>query len=136
MKPTIVDERVEARIHRQHLLEKESKSRARALLDEAVLRRQVGVPPMMHAQLDKIFKCAAEDKVTVQVIPFDVGAHASTDSNFVLLEFDEIYHSGRWSSSKDRSAIYTKSARPRSSDTAKPSSTCAMPRSARGTPSA
>jgi hypothetical protein len=43
----------------------------------------------MSAQLGTIITCAAEDKVTVQVIPFNAGAHASIDSNFVLLEFDE-----------------------------------------------
>jgi len=31
------------------------------LLDEAVLRQQVGGAAIMHAQLDKIFKGAAED---------------------------------------------------------------------------
>lgn len=41
------------------------------------------------AQLEKIVKSVAEEKATVQVIPFEVGAHASTDSNFVLLEFGD-----------------------------------------------
>ena len=89
MDPAVLDQRLEARLRRQELLDRDRPPRYRALLDEAVLHREVGGPAVMHAQLDKIVKCAAEDKVTVQVIPFNVGAHASTDSNFVLLEFDE-----------------------------------------------
>ncbi len=55
--------------------------------DEAVQRQQVGGPAVMQEQLDEILKSAADEKATVEVIPFDVGAHASTDSNFDFLEF-------------------------------------------------
>lgn len=89
MDPAVLDQRVEARLRRQELLEQPAPPRYRALLDEAVLHRQVGGPAVMRAQLDAILSRAAEQKVTVQVITFDVGAHASTDSNFVLLEFGD-----------------------------------------------
>lgn len=89
MDPVILDQLIEARLRRQELLDSEKPPRYRALLDEAVLHREVGGPLVMSAQLDKILKCAAEGKVTVQVIPFNIGAHASIDSNFVLLEFGE-----------------------------------------------
>jgi transcriptional regulator with XRE-family HTH domain len=85
--PRILEQRAEARLRRQQLLEKQSPPRYRALLDEAVLHRQVGGSAVMQAQLDKILKCAADEIVTVQVIPFSVGAHAAADSNFDLLEF-------------------------------------------------
>ncbi|MGO8887003.1 MAG: helix-turn-helix domain-containing protein [Streptosporangiaceae bacterium] len=87
--PAALDQRVEARLRRQNLLEQETPPRFRALLDEAVLRRQVGGPAVMQEQLDKILKSATAEQVTVQVVPFDAGAHASTDSNFVFLEFGE-----------------------------------------------
>lgn len=85
--PAILDQRVEVRLRRQELLDRPAPPRYRVLLDEAVLRRQVGGAAVMHAQLDKIVACAAEEKLTVQVIPFDVGVYPSTDSNVVLLEF-------------------------------------------------
>jgi Domain of unknown function (DUF5753) len=44
----------------------------------------------MAAQLDKVLEAERESKVTVQVIPFSVGAHAAQDSNFVLFEFDDV----------------------------------------------
>jgi transcriptional regulator with XRE-family HTH domain len=83
----VLDQRVEARLRRQQLLEQETPPRYRALLDEAVLHRQVGGAAVMHAQLGKILTAAAEERATVQVIPFDVGAHASADSQFDFLEF-------------------------------------------------
>ena len=89
MDPDVLEQRVEVRLRRQQLLDRPSPPRYRALLDEAVLRRQVGGPAVMRAQLEKIFKCAAEDKAAIQVIPFVVGAHASMDSNFMFLEFGE-----------------------------------------------
>jgi transcriptional regulator with XRE-family HTH domain len=87
--PKIFEQRVEARLRRQQLLQQENPPRVRALLDEAVLHRQVGGPAVMRSQLDKIIDLARGEKVTVQVIPFDVGAHASAESNFTYLEFGD-----------------------------------------------
>lgn len=89
MDPGVLEQRVEVRLRRQQLLERPGPPRYRALLDEAVLRRQVGGAAIMRVQLDKILKCAADEKAAIQVIPFDVGAHASMDSNFYFLEFGE-----------------------------------------------
>ena len=75
-------------MRRQEIFGRPVPPRYRAMLDEAALRRRVGGAEVMHAQLGKILDLAAEGKAAVQVIPFDTGAHASTDSNFVLLEFD------------------------------------------------
>jgi len=82
-------QRVEARLRRQALLEKAGQPRYRVLLDEAALRRRVGEPILMVAQLDKILESVDQKKATVQIIPFDFGAHAAADSYFVLLEFDD-----------------------------------------------
>jgi transcriptional regulator with XRE-family HTH domain len=87
--PEIHEQRVEVRLRRQQRLEQDNRPRYRALLDEAVLRRRVGGPAVMADQLGKILKLEREGKATVQVIPFEVGAHASQDSNFVFLEFQE-----------------------------------------------
>ena len=43
----------------------------------------------MAAQLDKVLDAQRRGKATIQVIPFDIGAYAGADGNFVLLEFDE-----------------------------------------------
>jgi transcriptional regulator with XRE-family HTH domain len=87
--PDIYEQRVEARMHRQQLLDSASRPRFRVLLDEAVLARQVAGPAVMCAQLDKMLEAQEDGKATIQILPFDAGAHAAADSNFVLLEFEE-----------------------------------------------
>ncbi|HXP18763.1 MAG TPA: helix-turn-helix transcriptional regulator [Streptosporangiaceae bacterium] len=89
MDARVLDQRVEARMRRQDLLEQPHPPHYRALLDEAVLHRQVGGSVVMRAQLGKILVWATGDKGSIQVIPFAAGAHASADSNFDLLEFGE-----------------------------------------------
>lgn len=89
MDPQVLQQRVEARLRRQQLLEQENRPRYRVLLDEAALRRRIGGAALMAAQLDKVLKAESDNKATVQVIPFDVGAYAAADSNFVLLDFDD-----------------------------------------------
>jgi transcriptional regulator with XRE-family HTH domain len=85
--PAIQDKRIEALLKRQQILERSQPPRYRALLDEAVLHRQVGGQGVMAAQLGKMLDLAQAGQVTVQVIPFHVGAHGGTDSNFELFEF-------------------------------------------------
>jgi transcriptional regulator with XRE-family HTH domain len=89
IEPEVLDDRVKARLQRQQLLyrERPPPPRVRALLDEAVLHRRVGGPLVMRAQLDQILVLVGQEKATVQVIPFDVGAHAGAESNFSYLEF-------------------------------------------------
>jgi transcriptional regulator with XRE-family HTH domain len=89
MDPDIFQQRVEVRMRRQKVLDRENPPRYRVLLDEAVLHRRVGGPELMIAQLDKVLDAAQTGKATIQIIPFDVGVLAAQDSNFVLLEFDE-----------------------------------------------
>jgi transcriptional regulator with XRE-family HTH domain len=89
IEPPVLQQRIEARLRRQGLLNREKPPRYRALLDEAVLHRKVGGSSVMAEQLDKILWLAQDEKATVQVIPFEAGAHASTDSNFEFLEFGD-----------------------------------------------
>lgn len=83
------EQRVQVRLRRQQLLEQGHGPRYHAVLDEAVLHRRVGGAQAMHAQVGKILDAAQKDQVTVQVVPFDLGAHAAQDSGFVFLEFGE-----------------------------------------------
>jgi len=85
----ILQQRVEARLRRQQLLYDDNRPRYRVLLDEAVLHRTVAGPTVMAAQLEKVLQTERQGQVTIQVIPFSIGAHASADVHFVLLEFAE-----------------------------------------------
>jgi transcriptional regulator with XRE-family HTH domain len=90
IEPEACEQRVEVRLRRQQLLEQDNRPRYRVLLDEAVLHRRVGGAHVMYAQLTKILNAEEKAKAAIQVIPFDMGAHAAQDSNFVLLEFGEL----------------------------------------------
>jgi transcriptional regulator with XRE-family HTH domain len=83
----IVEERVKARMLRQELLTKPKPPRYRVILDEAVLRRPVGGWDVMKGQFERILQLTEEKKVTVQILPFEVGTYTATDSNFDFLEF-------------------------------------------------
>ncbi len=89
MDSDIYQQRVKVRMLRQQRLEEDNRLRYRVLLDEAVLHRSVGGAAVMAAQLDKVLEVVRRDRVTVQIVPFSVGAHAAQDSNFILFEFEE-----------------------------------------------
>lgn len=97
----LVEKRIQARTKRQELLTREYPSPLDlwAILDEAVLHREIGGPAVMAAQLERVLKEMERPNVTVQVIPYSVGAHPALDSNFRILEFagpvsDLIYSEG------------------------------------------
>jgi transcriptional regulator with XRE-family HTH domain len=84
---------VKLRMQRQsELAKRESPPRQYYVLDEAVIRRHIGVqldPAIMPNQLMHIVSRARDDdRVTVRVIPFSRGAHVGLSGPFTLLEFD------------------------------------------------
>jgi hypothetical protein len=58
-------------------------------MDEAVLRRPVGGPAVMRAQLRHLIEAATMPQVTVQVVPFARGGHAGASGSFTVLRFQE-----------------------------------------------
>lgn len=89
MRQEVVEERVEARMRRQEILKKEEPPRFWALLDESVLHRHIGSRDIMKRQLEKIVDVGRQSNVTIQTIPFRVGAHPGLNSTFVFMEFDD-----------------------------------------------
>jgi hypothetical protein len=87
--PSTIEGRIKARIRRQALLAREDAPLLHCVVDEGALRRAIGGPAIMRAQLARIIEAASLPNVTFQVIPFEVGAHPGLDSNFVILEFTE-----------------------------------------------
>ena len=85
--PARLDEFVEVKLRRQGVLTRESALPFSVVLDEAVLHRAVGGPVGMSAQLDHLVQVTKINNVTIQVIPYSVGAHPAMDSTFTLLEF-------------------------------------------------
>ncbi len=82
-----IEERVDERGKRQHILTEAGSPRVEVLLDEAVLRRQVGSATVMRGQLSHLIGMTEQPNITIQVIPFSAGAHPALESNFTILEF-------------------------------------------------
>jgi len=84
-----VDQRVQARMERQGVLAKERPLELWAIVDEAALRRTVGGPKVMAAQLNHLLAMTEQPLVTLQVIPFGAGAHPGMPGSFVLMDFPD-----------------------------------------------
>lgn len=83
-----IERRVEARLKRQTLLT-EGGLRLWVVMDEAVLRRTVGGPEVMRAQMKHLLEVAKLPRVTFQTVPFDVGAHPGTNGSFAIVQFPD-----------------------------------------------
>jgi transcriptional regulator with XRE-family HTH domain len=84
---------VDLRLQRQsELAKRENPPYQTYVLDEAVIRRHVGIhkdPAIMPAQLRRIVERARSDeRITIRVILFEAGAHAGLGGPFTLLDFD------------------------------------------------
>ena len=84
-----MDRQVAVRLERQKRLTAPDAPSLWVVLDEAVLRRQVGGPAVMAAQLAHIGQMAAQPNVTVQVLPFTAGAHPAMLGSFTLMQFPD-----------------------------------------------
>jgi transcriptional regulator with XRE-family HTH domain len=80
--------RIELRRRRQEVLVRDRDPlECWVVLDEAVLRRVIGGPHVMRAQLDHLVDVALRPNVTLQVLPFSSGAHPGIGSSFKILRF-------------------------------------------------
>jgi transcriptional regulator with XRE-family HTH domain len=88
--PERAKELVEVRIRRQQVLTRDPALQLLAVLDEAVLHRSVGGPAVMAAQLQHLITTANMPNVTLQVIPYSVGAHPAMENMFNIIEFGDV----------------------------------------------
>jgi hypothetical protein len=84
-----ITQHIAVRMRRQEVLTKDEPAQLWVVLDEAVIRRQVGGPALLATQLEHVIEVAALPHVDVQVLPFTVGAHPGTPGSFVVLRFPE-----------------------------------------------
>jgi len=84
------DQLIDVRLRRQQVLAREPPLRLQVVFDEAVLRRVVGGPPVMAAQLRHLKEEANRPNVTLQVMPYMAGAHPAMDNMFTILDFDKV----------------------------------------------
>ncbi|KAF2781498.1 helix-turn-helix domain-containing protein [Streptomyces coelicoflavus] len=82
-----LDTLVEVRLARQDVLRAQPPLALSAVLDEAVLRREVGGPGVMARQLARLVEAARLPHVRLQVLPFAAGAHIGVTGPFVIFSF-------------------------------------------------
>lgn len=83
-----IDKRVQVRLRRQERITAENNPlRLWVVLDEAALRRVVGSRLVMREQLEYLIEMSQLPHVTVQVLPFEVGAHPGLNGQYAILEF-------------------------------------------------
>ncbi|HEX8632387.1 MAG TPA: helix-turn-helix transcriptional regulator, partial [Catenuloplanes sp.] len=88
--PAVIDSRVQVRLRRQELITREVEPmRIHAVLDEAAIQRRVGGDDVWTRQLSQVLALAQLRNVTLQVLPFSVGAFAESLGAFTILDFEE-----------------------------------------------
>ena len=90
----VTEQRIEARLRRQKRVENDTNMRMWVILDEAAVRRPIGVisrgPEIMRRQIEHLIHLSScHDNITLQIIPFSVGAHAAEAGSFTLLRYSE-----------------------------------------------
>ncbi|GGO50255.1 helix-turn-helix domain-containing protein [Streptomyces lasiicapitis] len=86
-RPEDIERYVALRMERQALLSREDAPRLWVVMDETALRRPVGGPDVMRAQIDRLLEAVELPHVTLQVAPFAAGPHPGTFGPFVLFRF-------------------------------------------------
>jgi transcriptional regulator with XRE-family HTH domain len=84
-----VERWVELRLTRQEILFRPDPLRLWAIMDEAALHRLMGGRKVMRKQLLQLLATADEPHVTIQVLPFEAGAHPAIDGPFSVLGFPD-----------------------------------------------
>jgi transcriptional regulator with XRE-family HTH domain len=79
--------RVSLRMKRQQILSRPGGPKLWAVVDETALRRRLGGPGVMEAQLDRLIGLAAEPNIALQVVTLQGGYHAAAAGSFSILRF-------------------------------------------------
>ncbi|GAA4236840.1 helix-turn-helix transcriptional regulator [Actinomadura meridiana] len=83
--PDEIEALVTARIERKALLSEPTAPTLWVVVTEPVLRCPVGNSKVMSDQLSHLLEITDHPKITVQILPFDTGAHAGLTCSFILL---------------------------------------------------
>jgi transcriptional regulator with XRE-family HTH domain len=87
-----VDDLLTTRMERQAILDRETPPLLWAVIDEAVLLRQVGTAKTTHDQLIHLVRMSERPKINVQVLPYSAGAYYALLGAFAIADIDETAH--------------------------------------------
>lgn len=78
------------RARRQQILTAEKPPHLQAIISEGALRQQFGGPEAMREQLARLVDFSYLPNVTLQALPFAVGAHPGVNGSFTMLSTKEL----------------------------------------------
>lgn len=84
--PAEIERRVEIRLARQQLLQRDPPLALSAVMDESVLTRQIGDAAVMRAQLAHLIECSHRPTVEIRVLPL-TGYQPITTGAFTYMQF-------------------------------------------------
>jgi transcriptional regulator with XRE-family HTH domain len=89
----VIEGRVNARLERKELYIQEGGPQAYFIIDEAALWRRVGAESghsrIMVDQLHHLIEMAEHPNISIQIVPFHLGAYRAMETSFVVLEFED-----------------------------------------------
>ncbi|MEV6630132.1 helix-turn-helix transcriptional regulator [Actinoplanes sp. NPDC051470] len=88
----VTDRRIRLRLQRQARLSGTNPLELAAIVDESVLRRNIGGEAVMRDQLQHLVDIAQSPNVTIRILPLDFGEHLFLGGPAALLEFRETTH--------------------------------------------
>ncbi|MER6089360.1 helix-turn-helix domain-containing protein [Streptomyces bluensis] len=80
-----IEHRVNHRLQRQALLDRAEPVPYHAIIHEAALRVPVGGSSVAKRQLEHLLTQSERDEITIQVIPFAIGAHPGSGQTFLYM---------------------------------------------------
>ncbi|MFI1578096.1 helix-turn-helix domain-containing protein [Embleya sp. NPDC020630] len=84
-----IEDRVDARIGRRTIFDQSPNPHFAAILDESVLRRWVGGPAVMVAQLAALLPMMDHEHGTLQVLPFNRGEQSLSEATQIVIELQD-----------------------------------------------
>ncbi|MET8246050.1 helix-turn-helix transcriptional regulator [Streptomyces sp. NPDC005202] len=84
-----IDELVAARVERARIFDDPTEPLLWAVIDEAALRRVTGGSEVMAQALKHVVGLVRRNRVIVQVLPFDAGAHPAMEGSLKLMDFED-----------------------------------------------
>jgi transcriptional regulator with XRE-family HTH domain len=87
--PDELDKWVDMRMARQQIFDRPAPPQFLCILDEALLRREIGGAGVLAAQLDRLIEVNSPPELTVQVVPFEQGWHAGLDGGFTTYSYPD-----------------------------------------------
>ncbi|MEU9668482.1 helix-turn-helix transcriptional regulator [Streptomyces bobili] len=81
-----IEHRVNHRLQRQALLDQVAPVPYQAIIHEAALRVPVGGPSVAKRQLGHLLAQSERENVTIQVIPFSIGAYPGSGQTFLYIQ--------------------------------------------------